>query len=71
MPEINESVVIHKLNVDLSEKPIKQKRKFCVLDRQAVIDEEVVTLLKVDLICKIQYPEWLANVVMVKKSNGK
>jgi len=28
-------------------------------------------LLKADHIREIQYPEWLANVVLVKKANGK
>ena len=28
-------------------------------------------LLEVDFIREVYYPEWLANVVMVKKANGK
>lgn len=28
-------------------------------------------ILKTDIICEMKYPEWFANVVMVKKSNGK
>ena len=33
--------------------------------------EEVEKLLEVDFIREVFYPDWLANVVMVKKSNGK
>ena len=33
--------------------------------------EEVEKLLAVKFIQEFYYPEWLANVVMVKKSNGK
>ena len=33
--------------------------------------EEVEKLLAVGFIREVYYPEWLANVVMVKKSNGK
>lgn len=33
--------------------------------------EEVEKLLTVGFIREVYYPEWLANVVMVKKSNGK
>ena len=33
--------------------------------------EEVEKLLTTGFIREVYYPEWLANVVMVKKSNGK
>jgi len=33
--------------------------------------EETQKLLVVDYKREIQYPDWLANVVMVKKENGK
>ena len=33
--------------------------------------EEVEKLLTARIIQEVYYPEWLANVVMVKKSNGK
>ena len=33
--------------------------------------EKVDKLLFVDFIREVYYPEWLENVVMVKKSNGK
>ena len=33
--------------------------------------EEVEMLLKANFIKEVFYPDWLANVVMVKKSNGK
>lgn len=71
MPRVDELVVVHKLNVDPRKKSVKQKRRNFAPNRQAAIDEEVDKLLKADLICEIKYPEWLANVVMVKKSNGK
>ena len=29
------------------------------------------SLLGAGFICEVQYPEWLANVVVVKKKNGK
>ncbi|MCI17217.1 enzymatic polyprotein, partial [Trifolium medium] len=34
-------------------------------------DEEVAKLREADFIEEIKYPEWLANVVLVKKANGK
>ena len=33
--------------------------------------EEVRKLLEADFIREVYYPDWLANVVMVKKANGK
>ena len=33
--------------------------------------EEVNKLLAANFIREVYYPEWLANVVMVKKANGK
>ena len=36
-----------------------------------MIVEEVRKLLDVGFIREVYYPDWLANVVMVKKANGK
>ena len=36
-----------------------------------VITVEVRKLLEADFIRKVYYPDWLANVVMVKKANGE
>ncbi|GAA0141328.1 hypothetical protein LIER_02495 [Lithospermum erythrorhizon] len=35
------------------------------------IREEVDELMKAGAIQELQFPEWITNVVMVKKSNGK
>jgi len=35
------------------------------------VDEEVSKLLKAGFIGEAHYPEWLANMVMVKKASGK
>ena len=40
-------------------------------DRRQVIREETQKLLSAGHIREIQYPEWLANVVLVKKASGK
>lgn len=37
----------------------------------AAIVDEVNKLLKVGFIGEVHYPDWLSNVVMVKKANGK
>ena len=40
-------------------------------ERDKAIAEEVKKLLEADFIQKLYYLDWLANVVMVKKANGK
>ena len=41
------------------------------LERDQAIAEEVCKLLEADFIREVYYFDWLANVVMVKKANGK
>uniref|UniRef100_A0A2N9H5N1 Integrase catalytic domain-containing protein n=1 Tax=Fagus sylvatica TaxID=28930 RepID=A0A2N9H5N1_FAGSY len=71
MPGINPSVISHKLNVDPSLRPIKQKRRVFAPERNNAIMEEVDKLLAANFIREVFYPDWLANVVMVKKNTGK
>ena len=40
-------------------------------ERDKAVAEVVRTLLKADFIREVYYPDWMANVVMVKKANGK
>uniref|UniRef100_A0A2N9FPT8 Reverse transcriptase domain-containing protein n=1 Tax=Fagus sylvatica TaxID=28930 RepID=A0A2N9FPT8_FAGSY len=65
------NVMIHKLNVNPSMHPIKQKRRVFAPERNAAVMAEVDKLLTAGFIREVYYPEWLANVVMVKKPNGK
>ena len=71
MPEIDRKIIQHLLNVNPECKPIQQKQRIFALERNKAVIEEVETLLKADFIREVFYPDWLANVVMVKKSNGK
>uniref|UniRef100_A0A2N9FUY0 Uncharacterized protein n=1 Tax=Fagus sylvatica TaxID=28930 RepID=A0A2N9FUY0_FAGSY len=68
---ISTKVVAHQLNVNPSFRPVKQKRRVFAPERNAAITEEVDKLLQAGFIREVYYPEWLANVVMVKKSTGK
>uniref|UniRef100_A0A2N9F5Z7 Uncharacterized protein n=1 Tax=Fagus sylvatica TaxID=28930 RepID=A0A2N9F5Z7_FAGSY len=71
MPGIDPATVCHKLNVNPSIRPIKQKRRVFAPDRNQAISDEVKKLLTAGFIREVFYPDWLANVVMVKKANGK
>ena len=70
MGEIDPAIITHRLNVSPSFKPVKKKRSF-VPERQKEINEEVGKLLQAGAIREVEYLEWLANVVVVKKANEK
>ena len=71
MPSIDDSVIEHHLNVDPTKKPVQQKCMVFAPKQNKAVMEEVEKLLTTGFIQEVYYPEWLANVVMVKKSNGK
>ena len=71
MPGISPEEIVRILNVDPDMKPIKQKRRKFALERVEAIAKEVEKLLKAEFIQEVYYPDWLANVVLVKKSNEK
>ena len=71
MPRINPSVITHRLNVYPSSKPVRQKKKVFSFERDNAIKEEVQKLTTTKFIWEVYYPNWLVNVVMVKKANGK
>ena len=68
---VSPDVITHRLNVDPICHLMKQKRRNFALDHSRAIEEEVSKLLEADFIQEVQYPEWLANVVMVKKAMDK
>ena len=68
---INPVVITHKLNISPSFKPVKQKRRSFAPERQKAINEEVNKLLQAKVIREVEYPDWLTNVVLVKKTNKK
>ena len=69
MGGIDPAVITHRLNVSPSFKLVKQKRRSFAPERQKVINEEAKKLLQENAIREVEYPEWLANVVLVKKAN--
>ena len=71
MPGISSKVIQHKLNVNLERKPVQQRRRAFAPERDQAVIEEVTKLLTVGFIGEVYYPDWLANVILVKKANGK
>ena len=60
----------HSLRVDPKVKPRKQRLRIMSEDRKKAAQGEVQKLLDAGVIREVQYPKWLANVVMVPKKNG-
>ncbi|XP_065626086.1 uncharacterized protein LOC136066154 [Quercus suber] len=71
MQDIDPSVITHRLSVCPSSKPVRQKKRVFTPKRDNVVKEEVQKLIVVKFIREVYYPDWLTNVVMVKKANGK
>ena len=71
MGGIDPVIITHRLNVSPSFKPVKHKRRSFAPERQKAINEEVGKLLQEGAIREVEYSEWLANVVLVKKANRK
>nr|XP_009773218.1 PREDICTED: uncharacterized protein LOC104223466 [Nicotiana sylvestris] len=71
MSGIPKDIATHKLNVDPFYPPVRQiRRKFNVTINEAVSDE-VDKLLANGSIRESKYPQWVTNLVMVKKKNGE
>ncbi|KAK0597939.1 hypothetical protein LWI29_030052 [Acer saccharum] len=71
MPGIDRSVISHNLAVNEKCKLVVQKRRRFNPERSAAIKEEVSKLLAARSIREVKYPEWVANVVLVKKKNNQ
>ena len=71
MPSIDPGVITHRLNVYPSSKLVRQKKRMFAPERDSATKEEVQKLTAAKFIQEVYYPNWLANVVMVKKANGK
>jgi hypothetical protein len=69
MPEISREVIEHKLGIVLLIMPIKQKERRYIIERREAIRQEVNRLLKARFFRPVDYPSWLANLVLVEKSD--
>ena len=71
MPGIDPSVIVHRLNVNPASSLIRQKKRVFAQERDKAVAEKVRKLLEAGFIREVYYPDWLVNVVMVKKNNRK
>nr|KYP41824.1 Transposon Ty3-I Gag-Pol polyprotein [Cajanus cajan] len=71
MPNIDPDFLCHKLAIFPRAKAVIQKRRKFGEEKRRAIAEETQKLVMPGHVREIQYPTWLANVVMVRKSSGK
>ncbi|XP_057740563.1 uncharacterized protein LOC130957736 [Arachis stenosperma] len=71
MPGISPDLMSHHLAVDPLAKPVAQRRRKMSPDRATEVRKQVKALLEANFIRELPYTTWLANVVLVRKSNGK
>jgi len=71
MLDIDPDFLCHRLTMDKKVRPVIQKRRKFNEERRLVIKEETQKFLRAGHKSEIQYPEWLPNVVLVKKASGK
>ena len=71
MPGISPEVIQHKLNVNPERKPVQQRRRVFTPEKDQAVTEEVSKLLMAGFIREVYNPDWFANVILVKKANGK
>ena len=71
MPGLDPQVAMHRLNINLDVKPVKQQQQRFHREMMKVIQSEVTKLIHSSFIREEQYPDWVANIVPVTKKNGK
>ena len=71
MPGVLRELAKHKLELNLSSKPVKQCLGRFSPNKKATIKKEITKLLAAEFIREIPHPDRLANPILVKKKNGK
>ncbi|GKV49108.1 hypothetical protein SLEP1_g55875 [Rubroshorea leprosula] len=71
MPGIPTLVAVHKLSTNPLKKPVAQKRRLFGGERLQAIKKELQKLLQAGFVRRVDYCEWVGNLILVKKSNGK
>ena len=71
MPGIDRRVIQHLLNVNSKCKLVQQRKRIFAPERNKAVAKEVKKPLEAGFIREVFYLECVANMVMVKKNNGK
>ena len=65
MTGIDPAVMVHRLQVDPEHPPVRQKCRKFAPQCNRIINEEIQKLIDIGSVREVQYPDWLANVVVV------
>ena len=68
---VDPGFIIHKINVDPSYPPKKQKPRRSAKNHVEAVRQKVEKLKEAGAIRETFFPEWLVNTVVVRKKNGK
>ncbi|KAM2252312.1 hypothetical protein ACFX1S_006841 [Malus domestica] len=71
MPSISPDIICHRLSINPNTKPVRQKRRSYEAERYEAMKAEVEKLKGIGFVRKVNYPTWVANVVLVKKNPTK
>ncbi|KAM2547586.1 hypothetical protein PS2_019258 [Malus domestica] len=71
MPGISPDIIYHRLSIDPKTKSVRQKRRSYDVERYEAMKAEVEKLKGIGFVREVNYPTWLANVVLVKKNPTK
>ncbi|KAM2724191.1 hypothetical protein EV1_027047 [Malus domestica] len=71
MPGISPDIICHHLSIDPKTKPVKQRRRSYDVERYEAMKAEVEKLKDIGFVREVNYPTWVANVVLVKKNPTK
>ena len=70
-PGLDPTFICHHLNVNPTVIPKKQSPRCSSKEHSEAVKEEVLKLKQAGAIKEVFYPEWLANIMVVKKKSGK
>jgi hypothetical protein len=71
MTDIPREVTEYALKIRPSSKPVKQRLHHFDEEKRRAIGEDIAKLLAAEFINEVYHPEWLANLVLVRKKNKK
>jgi len=71
MPGPDPQVAMHRLNVNLDVRPVKQRRRRFRPEIMETIQSKVKMLKDFSFIREEQHSDWVANIILVTKKNGK
>ncbi|KAM1500270.1 hypothetical protein ACFX10_022858 [Malus domestica] len=68
---ISPDIICHRLSIDPKTKPVRQKRRSYDAELYEAMKVEVEKLKGIGFVREVNYPTWVANVVLVKKNPTK